>query len=155
MTDKVVPIRPPVAALELQGEPYKGPAEAIRDLLVKHDFESNVVDKGWIEVRIVARFTENGCIVHTLQARQVDMTPADAPAVILLKGIAKTNEWPDDALLSRASSEDLDTLNRLMGGFTQDELISVVLEENPGKPVPQQVQDILVALCSKYEEERP
>lgn len=72
----VVPLRPnPPNPLEathtLQGAPYTTPANAIRDVLSAGTFNEACKTGGDVEIRIIARFGDDGCIFHL-----IEMAPA-------------------------------------------------------------------------------
>lgn len=74
--DNVVPLRPNPASpyskeYTLQGAPYTTPAKAICDVLSMGTFNEACKTGGDVEIRIIARFGDDGCIFH-----MIEMAPA-------------------------------------------------------------------------------
>ena len=56
------------------GQKYAGPSQAIKDLLDSQDFNTACKTGGWVEVKLVARFTDDGAMFHTLEMSHAILT---------------------------------------------------------------------------------
>lgn len=74
--DKVTPMFPGLEHFRRTAEAYEGPTQAIKVVLDEGDFNKAVTGRGWVELRIVARFEEAGCMFHTVQCSNVIMPNA-------------------------------------------------------------------------------
>ena len=78
MSDKVTPIAPGIENYQRLDEPYKGPADAIYRTLASQDFDKVINDhgEGWVEVRIIARFSETAAVIEQVHLSEVVRTNA-------------------------------------------------------------------------------
>ena len=61
----------------MNGQPYTTPADAIRVALEMNDFDKTVLNKGPVELKIIADFQEGGCRIFTLSLSKIH--PAKDP----------------------------------------------------------------------------
>lgn len=138
-------------AMGVTSAPYAGASQAIKDLLDHHQFDAAVRDKGWTEIRIVGNFTAIGAVIHTMQARQVQMSEREAPGIEILKMIATVNRLPNEAILSIATIEEIEGLNAALAGRTQDELLALAMQEEAGEQfLTEEVSDILNEIVDRF-----
>ena len=163
MNDKVTPITKHkdsklaaglAEAMGIASKPYAGASQAsqaIKDLLDHHQFDAAVRDKGWTEVRIVGNFTAIGAVIHTMQARQVQMSEREAPGIEILKMIATVNRLPSEAILSIATIEEIEGLNAALAGRSQDELLALAMQEEAGEQfLTEEVSEILNEIVDRF-----
>lgn len=119
--EKVVPINPEIPNIaefsRVGNYEYAGPSDAVLKMLQHHKFDELAVDKGWIELRIIARFSPVGAMFHTMQAAAVQMgSPAnpDSPAFEFLRTAANMRGQDGEALIGIATIEEMTTLNELL-----------------------------------------
>jgi hypothetical protein len=96
---KVVPIRPipGLAGMHKIEEVYTTPAAAIHAVLDSKDFNEKAIGKGWVQLNIVAKFSETGAMFHTINMSQVMMEdPLQTPladALIATKQDRCNHQW--------------------------------------------------------------
>ena len=61
----------PETASRLPDEPYTTPSRAIAAVLKKGGFDEEAIDAGLLEVRILAEFGKEGCMIHAVGAVRV------------------------------------------------------------------------------------
>lgn len=131
--DNVTPMFPDIprsSSIKATGLPYTTPSAAIEEVLKLNNFDTAVINKDWVELRIIAKFSDVGAIFHTVQARGVEMkittpegTPVDNPAHRVLVCMAGDNGLPEDYFYEKANIAQMDTLNAELADATDDELI--------------------------------
>lgn len=126
---KPTPTLNPLAAAIL-GNPvaYPGAEDAIRNVLRQNNFAANAVDKGWIELRIVAKFARDGALFHTVQARQVQLTEREQPSAEILHMIEFCDQAPPEAYLSVATDEEKALLDTRLSGLSTDQMLTIAQE---------------------------
>lgn len=161
MNDKVTPITKHkdsklaaglAQAMGLASKPYAGASQAIKDLLDHHQFDAAVIDKGWTEVRIVGNFTGLGAVIHTMQARQVQLSEREAPGIEFLKMLATVNRLENEALFKIATVEEVEKLNAAFAGLSQDRLLSIAMEESTVDDLPFDVAETITGIVDRFQE---
>lgn len=136
MNDKVVPINPSIPNLQQFSRvdhPYSGPADAVHHILEVHNFDQMVVNKNWVELTIVARFSDTGAMFHTVQARGVvmieDVPAGDRPGFQVLIFMAQDNNVPNNFYVNKATIDQMHVLNQELADASPEELYTLASGE--------------------------
>lgn len=149
--DKVVSINKNTPARE-----YPGASGAIKALLEQNGFDQQMIDKDWVEIRIIARFTDRSALFHTVQARQVTLTERQDPSETILKMVAAANGWQDNVLVAEATAEEADKLRSLLETVNEDLMLKIVLQDEGWEDEIDarnlhELPDILEAVFNRYQ----
>jgi len=121
--DNVTPITPDIPDIEgykrIEGQ-YTGAADAVHRVLKDHGFDDQAKNRGWIELTIVARFSDEGAMFHTVQAKGIAMGLA-APGLTLLRMMALANDLPRDYFVLIATVNELNILDKELHSITPEQ----------------------------------
>lgn len=111
----------------MNGQPYTTPADAIRAALEMNDFDKAVLNKGPVELKIVADFQESGCRIYMLSlsrvhpAKDPDTKNMDYGTVsFALRVLADVKGVPGPTYLLAATPQEMDTLAEAFKGKSPD-----------------------------------
>lgn len=128
--DNVTPITPGIQGYKRVEGSYEGASNAVYRVLKENGFDENVKGKGWIELIILARFTDEGAMFHTVQASRVIAEPAptklEAPAFTILRMMALANSLSPDAYIQVATIGEMDTLDKELRSITPEQAEALV-----------------------------
>lgn len=126
--DNVTPITPDIPDIEgykrIEGQ-YTGAADAVHRVLKDHGFDDQAKNRGWIELTIVARFSDEGAMFHTVQAKGIAMGLA-APGLTLLRMMALANDLPRDYFVLIATVNELNILDKELHSITPEQAEALV-----------------------------
>lgn len=158
--DKVVSITknqaPPMSLPPAPG-PYPGASGALKAVLDSNGFDEAMLDKGWVEIRVVARFTDKSALFHTVQARPVVLNEREDPAVTILKMVATANGWLMEALVGEVSASEADELRTLLKDVDEDHMLVIAMQDEGWESMVlerglERVTDILEEVFHRYGE---
>lgn len=153
--DNVTPMfkdGPDVTGMQrINDEPYSTPSRAIALMLKKGGFDTEALNRGVLDIRILAEFNDTGAMFHAIQASVVPpqpsqlseaiarvpveaMAPADppkidAPAFTVLKMMADDNGLPRMHYINLATVAELDTLDKTLNGASVEDLRTLAAGE--------------------------
>ena len=107
---------------------YTGPADAVQAILKSNGFDDHVKGKGWIELTVIGRFDDEGCVFHTVQARAVALQ-VKAPGLTLLRLLAADHEKDRDFYAKLANEGELNILDQELADATPEQLTALACGE--------------------------
>lgn len=117
---------PTIVKLQVQAD---GPADAVRAALDQFGFDAAVMERGLVELRIVADFTESGSLIHKLQLtkisdrrypERVESAPSPSFAVFRYMGVMMGRS--DKSYLLSATAKQIEAIDSALGKMEPDDI---------------------------------